>query len=102
MLLAAAAKSPSLWAEPGTLGFLVVFGMGVILYFVFRSMSKQLRKVREAAAAEQEQSGPAQDSDGGSPPGGLRPDSGDQRPGGSAPGSLAGDDRRRRTQLTRR
>jgi hypothetical protein len=101
---AAAAKSPSLWAEPGTLGFLVVFGMGVILFFVFRSMSKQLRKVREAAAAEQEQSGPGQDSDGGSPPGGLRPDSGDRRPGGSAPGSLAGDDRRRRqrTQLTRR
>jgi hypothetical protein len=69
MLLAAAtaAKSPSLWAEPGTLGFLVVFGMGVILYFVFRSMSKHLRKVREAAALEQNQSGQAaQDSDGGS------------------------------------
>jgi hypothetical protein len=77
MLLAAAAaaKSPSVWAEPGTLGFLVVFGMAVILYFVFRSMSKQLRKVREAAAAEQEQSGPGQVSDGGSLPGGLRPDS---------------------------
>jgi hypothetical protein len=105
MLLAAAAtaKSPSLWAEPGTLGFLVVFGMGVILYFVFRSMSKQLRKVREAAAAEQEQSEPGQGSDGGSPPGGLRPDSGDQQPSGSAPGSLPGDDRRRqRSQLTRR
>ncbi len=92
LLAAAAAKSPSLWAEPGTLGFLVVFGMGVILYFVFRSMSKQLRKVREAAAAEQEQSGPGQDSDGGSPPGGLRPDSGDQRPGGGAPGSPLDDD----------
>jgi hypothetical protein len=104
MLLAAAtAKSPSLWAEPGTLGFLVVFGMGVILYFVFRSMSKQLRKVREAAAAEQEQPGPGQGADGGSPPGGLRPDSGDQRPGGGAQGSLQGDDRRRqRSQLTRR
>jgi hypothetical protein len=60
MLLAAAAaaKSPSVWAQPGTLGFLVVFGMAVILYFVFRSMAKQLRKVREAAALEQ------QDSDG--------------------------------------
>jgi hypothetical protein len=104
MLLAAgaAAKSPSVWAEPGTLGFLVVFGMAIILCFVFRSMSRQLRKVREAAAAEQAQSGPGQESDGGSPPGGLRPDSGDQRPGGSAPGSLAGDDRRQRTQLTRR
>ncbi len=92
MLLAAAAaaKSPSVWAQPGTLGFLVVFGMAVILYFVFRSMSKQLRKVREAAAAEQ--SGPDQDSDGGSPPGGLRPDSGDQRPSGGAPGSPLDDD----------
>jgi hypothetical protein len=96
MLLAAAAaaKSPSVWAEPGTLGFLVVFGMAVILYFVFRSMSKQLRKVREAAAAEQEQSGPGQpgQADDGSPPGGLRPDSGDQRPSGGAPGSLLDDD----------
>jgi hypothetical protein len=95
LLAAAAAKSPSLWAEPGTLGFLVVFGMGVILYFVFRSMSKQLRKVREAAAAEQAQSGPGQGSDGGSPPGGLRPDSGDQRPGGSAPGSPPDDEHER-------
>jgi hypothetical protein len=84
---AAAAKSPSAWAEPGTLGFLVVFGMAIILFFVFRSMSKHLRKVREAALREQDQSGPGEDSDGGSPPGGLRPDSGDQRPGGSAPGT---------------
>jgi hypothetical protein len=68
MLLAAAAaaKSPSVWAEPGTLGFLVVFGLAVILYFVFRSMSKHLRKVREAAALEQDQSSPGQNSDGGS------------------------------------
>jgi Na+-transporting methylmalonyl-CoA/oxaloacetate decarboxylase gamma subunit len=48
-----AASSPSVWAQPGTLGFLVVFGMGVVLFFVFRSMSKHLRKVREAAEAEQ-------------------------------------------------
>jgi hypothetical protein len=97
MLLAAAAaaKSPSVWAEPGTLGFLVVFGMAIIMYFVFRSMSKQLRKVREAAAAEQEQSGPGQQSGGGSPPGGLRPDSGDRRPTGSAPGSAPDDDYQR-------
>jgi hypothetical protein len=67
MLLAAAAaaKSPSLWAEPGTLGFLVVFGMAVILYFVFRSMSRHLRRVRDAAM-EQDQSGSGQDPDGGS------------------------------------
>jgi uncharacterized protein with FMN-binding domain len=51
------AASPSVFDQPGTLGFLVVFGMGVVLYFVFRSMAKHLRKVRdqqrqEAAAAE--------------------------------------------------
>jgi hypothetical protein len=84
---AAAAKSPSAWAEPGTLGFLVVFGMAIILYFVFRSMAKHLRKVRDAAMLEQDQSDPGENPDGGSPPGGLRPDSGDQRPGGSASGS---------------
>ncbi len=57
MLLAAAAaaKSPSVWAQPGTLGFLVVFGMAVILFFLLRSMSKHLRKVREAAQVEAEQ-----------------------------------------------
>jgi hypothetical protein len=48
-----AASSPSVWAQPGTLGFLVVFGMGVVLFFVFRSMSRHLRKVRVAAEAEQ-------------------------------------------------
>jgi hypothetical protein len=50
-----AASSPSVWAQPGTLGFLVVFGMGVVLFFVFRSMSRHLRKVREAAEREAEQ-----------------------------------------------
>jgi hypothetical protein len=48
-LAAAAAKSTSAWDEPGTLGFLVVFGMGIILYFVFRSLAKHLRKINEAA-----------------------------------------------------
>lgn len=50
--LAAASASTSAWDQPGTLGFLVVFGMGVILFFVFRSMSKHLRRVRESAARE--------------------------------------------------
>lgn len=54
-VLAAASTSTSAWDQPGTLGFLVVFGLGVILYFVFRSMARHLRKVREAAWAEQEQ-----------------------------------------------
>ena len=30
---------------PGILGFLVVAGMGIVLFFLLRSMNKQLRKV---------------------------------------------------------
>jgi Sec-independent protein translocase protein TatA len=46
------AASPSVFDQPGTLGFLVVFGMGVVLYFVFRSMARHLRKIRDAARQE--------------------------------------------------
>jgi hypothetical protein len=49
---AAAAKSASAWDQPGTLGFLVVFGMAIVLYFVFRSLSRHLRKINEAARLE--------------------------------------------------
>jgi hypothetical protein len=49
----ALASSPNAFDQPGTLGFLVVFGMGVILFFVFRSMARHLRKVNAAAAAEE-------------------------------------------------
>ena len=59
-----AASSPSVWAQPGTLGFLVVFGMGVVLFFVFRSMSRHLRKVREAAEREAEQAEHAEEHGG--------------------------------------
>ena len=53
----------------GVLGFLVVAGMGVALFFLLRSMNKQLRKVmreprwREEARADQEaaQDEPEQD-----------------------------------------
>jgi hypothetical protein len=80
-LAAAAAKSVSAWDEPGTLGFLMVFGMAVILFFVFRSLAKHLRKINEAARleaaqAEQAQAGPGSGSDSpvGSPPvNGVRP-----------------------------
>ncbi len=51
-MLAAASGSD---VAPGTLGFLVVFGMAVLLFFLFRSMSKHLRKVN--AAARQDQAG---------------------------------------------
>jgi len=56
-LAATAAKSTSAWDEPGTLGFVVVFGMGIILYFVFRSLSKHLRKINEAARLDASRSG---------------------------------------------
>jgi hypothetical protein len=41
----AAHQSAASQAAPGVLGFLVVAGMGVILFFVFRSMARHLRKV---------------------------------------------------------
>jgi hypothetical protein len=52
-----AAASPSAFDQPGTLGFLVVFGLAVILYFVFRSMAKHLRRVNESAAASEAPAG---------------------------------------------
>lgn len=56
-LAVAVAKSTSAWDQPGTVAFLVVFGMAVILYFVFRSLAKHLRKVNEAARMEAMRSG---------------------------------------------
>ncbi|MGH3403689.1 MAG: hypothetical protein ACRDRJ_14500 [Streptosporangiaceae bacterium] len=47
-----ASGSTSLFDQPGTLGFLVIFGMGVVLYFVFRSMARRLRRVNNAAREE--------------------------------------------------
>ena len=44
-----AATSPSSSVEPGTLAFLVVFGMAIVLVLLFRSMTKHLRKVNAAA-----------------------------------------------------
>jgi hypothetical protein len=43
-----------LLAEPGTVAFLVVFGMGVLCFFLFRSMSRHLRKVNNMARDEAE------------------------------------------------
>jgi hypothetical protein len=50
----ALAASQGVLDQPGTVAFLVIFGMGVILFFVFRSMAKHLRKVQMAARAEAE------------------------------------------------
>jgi hypothetical protein len=41
----AAGASTASEVEPGLLGFLVVAGLAVALYFLIRSMNKQLRKV---------------------------------------------------------
>jgi hypothetical protein len=82
-LAAAAAKSPSAWDEPGTLGFLVVFGMAVILYFVFRSLAKHLRKINEAARLEAMNSGTGVSGTGASGTGA----SGAAASGNSAPGT---------------
>lgn len=59
------AASPGLLDQPGTVAFLVIFGMGVILVFLFRSMSKHLRKVSDAARAEAEAAARASRADGG-------------------------------------
>jgi hypothetical protein len=48
------AASHGLIDQPGTVAFLVIFGMGVILFFLFRSMAKHLKKVQMAARAEAE------------------------------------------------
>jgi hypothetical protein len=47
------AANTSALDQPGTLGFLVVFGMAIVLYFVFRSMAKHLRRVNTAAKSEE-------------------------------------------------
>jgi hypothetical protein len=53
VLATSSSANTDLLAQPGTVAFLVVFGMAVMLYFVFRSMSKHLRKVNQMARDEQ-------------------------------------------------
>ena len=52
MFLLAAGQSAASSAAPGAIGFLVVAGMGLAVFFLFRSMTKHLRKVRLAAESE--------------------------------------------------
>ena len=59
----ALAVSHSLLDQPGTVAFLVIFGMGVIMFFLFRSMAKHLRKVQMAARAEAEAEAAAKDAE---------------------------------------
>lgn len=46
-----AASSVASQVYPGVAGFLIVAGMGVALYFLFRSLNKQLRKITPAPQA---------------------------------------------------
>jgi hypothetical protein len=59
----AAASPPADQVVTGVLGFLIVAGMGVALFFLLRSMNKQLRKVAAGPRWRQEigtpQAGPA-------------------------------------------
>lgn len=50
-------------AAPGTLAFIVIFGLVVVLVFVFRSMSKHIRKVNEAARRDEEARAAASSTD---------------------------------------
>jgi hypothetical protein len=49
-LLASSAASN---AEPGTLAFIIVFGLAVALVFLFRSMTKHLRRVNATARKDE-------------------------------------------------
>ena len=44
-LLAASSQSVASQVTPGLLGFLVVAGLGLAVYFLFRSLNKQLKKI---------------------------------------------------------
>ena len=57
------AASASGDAAPGTLAFLVIFGMAVVLFFLFRSMTKHLRKVNAAARKDQAGGSPESKTD---------------------------------------
>jgi hypothetical protein len=84
------AVSRGLLDQPGTVAFLVIFGMAVILFFVFRSMAKHLRKIQMAARAEAEEAAKAQ----GAPGAGD-----DAEAAGSGAGGAVRDDRGRNRGL---
>jgi len=62
---------------PGVLGFLVVAGMGLALFFLLRSMNKHLRKVMREPRWREEA--------GGQEPGGQAPGDGGPADGGDGP-----------------
>jgi hypothetical protein len=82
-ILAAAHAVSSNAVVPGVLGFLVVAGMSVALFFLFRSMNKHLRKVAPPPPAR---SGPARS--GGAPSGKAAQASAASAESGQGPSSL--------------
>jgi hypothetical protein len=76
VFLLAAGQSAASSAAPGAVGFLVVAGMGLAIFFLFRSMTKHLRKVNLAAENEA------------APPAKAGPPAGPAGPGG-APGRVS-------------
>lgn len=80
-VLASSSTPASGQVVTGVLGFLVVAGMGVVLFFLLRSMNKHLRKVMREPQWREEA--------GGQGPGGPKP--GGPEPGGPEPGD-GGDD----------
>ncbi len=86
-----AGSSAASQAGPGVLGFLVVAGMGVVLFFLFRSMTKHLRKVAvdprqdpvAASSTAANGTAPGRVATGGSVSDGLANDGGPVNGGGS-------------------
>jgi hypothetical protein len=76
VFLLAAGQSAASSAAPGAVGFLVVAGLGLAVFFLFRSMTKHLRKVNLAAENEA------------APPAKAGPPAGPDEPGG-APGRVS-------------
>lgn len=54
VLAGGGAAQTGLLAQPGIIAFFIVFGMALVLFFVFRSMSKHLRKVNQLARDEED------------------------------------------------
>lgn len=72
---------------PGVLGFLVVAALGVALFFLLRSMNKQLRKVSGGPPWQDRGEREAGGADSGEPAGGAQ---GDQAPPGQGAGQPTG------------
>jgi hypothetical protein len=80
-----AASSTASQVYPGLLGFLVVAGMGLALYFLFRSLNKQLRKISPDAHTRPGANSAKRPSASADPGAGAAAGAGPDRPGRSGP-----------------